>query len=268
MVDKFVRLPSDGAGKRIQTFENTVGGEVVHAEGVVNVDASGNPVVLATEAKLEAVRALLSSISGRDFSTQTTLAALLTAFNAEDFATESTLSSLLGKIDDGGGSNVLTKLTDIHNALVGLSLEAESIDLSNSSIHLAVDELEDLMRQVRDAIQSRVGATTDPEATGAGSLIAVVKRLRTLLGNLDGKAQANTITKRMLDKSPAVGYELWYDTSQSDAVIITEAPSGQTDESALVWRGINMPLDANGNVVGRVIERDGFAWDSRLTGWV
>ena len=50
---------------------------------------------LATETKLEAVRVLLASIDSKDFATQTTLDALLTAFNAEDFATQVTLAALL-----------------------------------------------------------------------------------------------------------------------------------------------------------------------------
>lgn len=61
---------------------------------------------LATETKLEAVRALLATIdadtsilSGVDYATQTTLAALLSAFNAEDFASETTLAAAKAVLD-------------------------------------------------------------------------------------------------------------------------------------------------------------------------
>lgn len=49
---------------------------------------------LSTEAKQDDQITLLTSLDGKDFATQTTLAALLTAFNNEDFATETTLAAL------------------------------------------------------------------------------------------------------------------------------------------------------------------------------
>lgn len=54
---------------------------------------------LATESKLEAVRVLLASIDGKDFATETTLAALRTDFNAEDFASETTLAAAKAVLD-------------------------------------------------------------------------------------------------------------------------------------------------------------------------
>ncbi len=52
MADGFIRVAPDSTGKELQTFENTIGGEDVHAEAVVLVDNAGNylptlPVSLA-----------------------------------------------------------------------------------------------------------------------------------------------------------------------------------------------------------------------------
>lgn len=41
----FVQVAADSTGKKLQTFENTISGEDVHAEGVVVVDAAGVPIV-------------------------------------------------------------------------------------------------------------------------------------------------------------------------------------------------------------------------------
>jgi len=48
---------------------------------------------------VDGIEALLTSIDGKDFSTETTLASLLTAFNAEDFATEATLALIKAQTD-------------------------------------------------------------------------------------------------------------------------------------------------------------------------
>jgi hypothetical protein len=48
---QFVGIQPDGAGKKIQVFENTVSGQVVEAQAVVAVDAgSGNPMGLPASA--------------------------------------------------------------------------------------------------------------------------------------------------------------------------------------------------------------------------
>lgn len=42
MADGFIQVADDSTGKKLQTFENTISGEDVHAEAVVLVDSSGN----------------------------------------------------------------------------------------------------------------------------------------------------------------------------------------------------------------------------------
>lgn len=48
MSDSYVQVAPDSSGKKLQTFENTVGGQTVEAEAVVLADASG--VALTTRA--------------------------------------------------------------------------------------------------------------------------------------------------------------------------------------------------------------------------
>jgi hypothetical protein len=44
-----VQVPPDSTGKRVQTFENTIGGQAVQAQGVVAVDADGAEKLLALD---------------------------------------------------------------------------------------------------------------------------------------------------------------------------------------------------------------------------
>ncbi len=50
MADAFVQVAPDSTGKKIQTFENTVSGNLVEAQAVVLVDSSGNPIDVVEKA--------------------------------------------------------------------------------------------------------------------------------------------------------------------------------------------------------------------------
>lgn len=50
MADSYVQVAPDDSGKKIQTYENTVGGETVEAQAVVLVDSTGAPITLPTVA--------------------------------------------------------------------------------------------------------------------------------------------------------------------------------------------------------------------------
>jgi len=67
------------------------------ANHVVIYGPDGQPASLATEAKLEAVRALLALLEGKDFATDTKAEAirlLLASLDGKDFASETTLAAL------------------------------------------------------------------------------------------------------------------------------------------------------------------------------
>lgn len=75
-----------------EVLEGTAG-----ANHVVIYGPDGQPASLATEAKLEAVRALLALLEGKDFATDTKAEAirlLLASLDGKDFASETTLAAL------------------------------------------------------------------------------------------------------------------------------------------------------------------------------
>lgn len=50
MADSYVQVAPDSSGKKVQTYENTVGSETVEAQAVVLVDSTGAPITLPTVA--------------------------------------------------------------------------------------------------------------------------------------------------------------------------------------------------------------------------
>lgn len=44
MADSYIQVATDGTGKKMQTYLNTIGGQDVHAEAVALVDTNGNPI--------------------------------------------------------------------------------------------------------------------------------------------------------------------------------------------------------------------------------
>lgn len=47
MADAYVRILPDGQGKKLQTYENTVGSDSVHAEAVTIVGSDGEPILIS-----------------------------------------------------------------------------------------------------------------------------------------------------------------------------------------------------------------------------
>ena len=79
-----------------EVLEGTAG-----ANHVVIYGPDGQPAALATEAKLEAVRALLALLEGKDFATDTKAEAirlLLASLDGKNFASETTLAALETKL--------------------------------------------------------------------------------------------------------------------------------------------------------------------------
>lgn len=78
---------------------------------------------------------------------------------------------------------------------------------------------------------------------------------------------AAELTQRMLAKTPAVGWRLWFDTANAAHLYIAEAEAG-TDADTATFRGIRITLDTAGNPVGPVEVAVDFSWDDRTAaGW-
>jgi len=83
---------------------------------------------LATETKLEAVRALLALLEGKDFATDTKAEAirlLLASLDGKDFASETTLAALEGEL-----GLVKAELADVKTMLTERNRERPSYTIS------------------------------------------------------------------------------------------------------------------------------------------
>ena len=138
---------------------------------------------LATEAKLELVRALLatidadtSALAGVDFATQTTLAAFKTAFDARDLATQTTLAAVL--VDTGQIEALLATIdVDTSNLDVLLSTRATEATL------LLADGRLTTIDAVLDSIKDTDGIKKITDELPAGTQDLGSIRLRDILGN-------------------------------------------------------------------------------------
>lgn len=101
------------------------GGIGVDPVGLKNI--AGTTIDPATEPKQDSIITLLTSIDGKDFSTETTLSALLAAFTAEDFATEVTLDAIKSTTD---------QLTFNVTSDLLVSLDGETVAISAVSLPL------------------------------------------------------------------------------------------------------------------------------------
>lgn len=151
---------------------------------------------LATEVKLEAVRVLLASIAGIDFSTQTTLAALLTELQAKADLTETqpvsaaTLPLPTGAATAANQATMITALQlidDLRSALS--SIAADSLDVRLDGQTADVEVIQTTPADLTPGIEGWDGAawrklpllwgysdrwqeTTSGIASGAGDAVA------------------------------------------------------------------------------------------------
>lgn len=112
---RFMRVATDGTLRVDPTGTTTQPVSVASLPLPTGAATEATLATLATETKLELVRALLATIDADtsalvavDYATQTTLASLLSAFNAEDFASETTLAAFKVAFD---GTDFATQTT-------------------------------------------------------------------------------------------------------------------------------------------------------------
>lgn len=129
-----------------QTITTTRLEEIKDALDVLEASGAKNAQLIQIRDFVDTVEGLLVTLAAVDFATQTTLAA------------------------------VLVKLNDIFGAVDGLEVTAENIEFSAETVSLNTDEVEDLLRQLRDRI-GNTGSAAD--ATGT-----LTQQLRALHGDL------------------------------------------------------------------------------------
>lgn len=170
------------------------------------------------EADIEAFKA---AFDARDLATETTLAAFKAEAKAESDATQ----ALIGEVSVTPTANtLLDRLKQIYEAVDGLELSLDNIDIDMEVI----------------------GETTDVEATGNGTLIAVTKRIRTLSQNikdfLDAEDFAQEATQvafkaeahaDSLDEQAAVDELKAQNLAKHDSIIV-ELQDVEADVEALI----------------------------------
>lgn len=90
-----------------------------------------------------------------------------------------------------------------------------------------------------------------------------------MLVDTSGSPESKTLTERMMAKEPFDStYRLWVDTANTSYIYVAENVSGTADATA-TFRGIRVPKDSSGNLLGNIQERTAFAWTDRTSnlGW-
>lgn len=102
------------------------------------------------------------------------------------------------------------------------------------------------------------------------TLHADVDGLEATLAEIRARTTDKGLTERLLAKAPAAGYALWLDTADAAHTYILEAPAA-TGAGSTGFRGVRIPLDSAGNMVGKVQVNTSatLTFDNRTTdgGW-
>ena len=119
MADGFITVAPDSTGKSLQTFENTIGGEDVHAEAVALVDSSGAyistlPVSIAGNINVSAsVATGAANMANGQVAATTTAATLVSARATRRSVTvrnmDSSISAYIGIATVSAGNGMLLK---------------------------------------------------------------------------------------------------------------------------------------------------------------
>jgi hypothetical protein len=159
--------------------------------------------------------------------------------------------------------DVLTRWRDENAAADRTVSELYPLPVSDPAIAQIVNntsDVEDLLNGIYEELvtieQSDLGAPTDPEATGNGSLIAILKRIRTLLAplnvNLDTRASETTLAQMRDDMA-----RKWDEVEPTPTTISTlgentiyTPPSGQ--RAQLCWWNVQADAGISGYVLVKV----------------
>src|ERR1043165_7298071 len=169
MSDSSIQLPADGPGKRLDTEALTVGSDTVHRERNQVAGAAADDIAVVTDAEPGASdHGLVVREAARG---QASMSASIPVAIASD---QSAL-----EVSDGGGSLTVDGTVAI-SGTVTVDGSGVTQPISAASLHLPSGAA---TATKQDSQISALGATTDAEASGDGSIIALLKRLRALLAS-------------------------------------------------------------------------------------
>ena len=246
------------------------------------------------------LKKLVNLFDAENFASETTLAAFKAnfdsykaTFESRDIATSAKQDShttLLTSIRDYLDT-VETKLQTLINIQGGGSSEATLSEFKLESHN----DLEAIKAEI-DLLEESIGAITDSDA--ASTVIGRLKRLVSILDNvdfatstkqdseinqltiiaahldtveeklqslIDAQGTSSTLSYRMMQKNPQDGYNLWFDTADSNHIYIAEAPAAADPAIHNTWRGIRITL-VSGNPLGEVQTLVNFNWNNRTAG--
>ncbi len=136
MADSYIQVDVDGDGKKMQTVENTVSGQSVHAEAVLLVDENGDPIstLPVTGALTDAqLRATAVAVSGTFYqATQPVSAASLPLPALASTSTKQSDGTQKTQLVDGSGNVIAATSNALHVNVQNASLTVASHAVTNA----------------------------------------------------------------------------------------------------------------------------------------
>lgn len=156
----------------------------------------------------------------------------------------------------------------VEGLLIALGANTDGLEAASAAIIAAVDGLEGFV----DGLEGALNALNAKDFATQETLIEVRDHLDTVetkLQEIEDRLPDVTLTSRMLAKTPMIGMRLSFDTSSTTFIYTAEALLGADPAVGNNFRGIRIPLDANGNLLGEAEENVAFDWNDRATapGW-
>jgi len=146
---------------------------------VVIYGPDGQPAALATEAKLEAVRALLALLEDKDFATDTKAEAirlLLASLDGKDFASETTLAALEAELEllNAAMDQLNNKDFSTEAKLEAARALLESLDGKDFASETTLAALETKLGLVKAELEAVKTMLTDGTAKGEVTLSGII----------------------------------------------------------------------------------------------
>lgn len=205
-----------GTSGSLSVTSNELNVQLSHSGGTPDSVRIGDGTeILAINASQEAqvrdddANTTLTSIDGKDFATQTTLAALLSAFNAEDFSSETTLAALSAKFNSLGqkanaASAPVTLSTEQEALLSTIAGDTTSLDGKDFATETTLDAIKTAVQLLDNIVNGSNQADVAIADIGAAASEATLSNIRSDTQSLDGKDFATETTlAAMSAKLPA-----------------------------------------------------------------
>lgn len=266
---------------------NTVIGRLKQLVTLFNAeDFATNATLNQVLASVDGLEALLTAIRDNTDTLEINtdqLEAKLDTVNANLGTVNTNLTTIDSRVDGLEGSiGTITDL-DTANTVIGrlkqlvtlINTEDFASQTTLAAVLAAVDGVEPLLTSIRDNTDT-LEVNTDQLEAKLDTTVARLDTLITHVDTLEAKSQSLldatpvlSLTARMKAGQPSLNYRIWSDTANASYIYLAEAPMDTTDQTTEVWRGIRIPKDVNGNLVGEWQESTAFRWDTKVStsGW-